>query len=140
MIYNHSDNVFCKLPDQRQWQGPAAVIGLDGKVVLIRHGSIYRRVHPCQLQHVKADYINDDVNKVVVNDSPNSREKVSDLKQDADLGQDISIIESSIEAQNDSARPVPLCTNQLHSDGGTSWSLDRSGVEEWKVVDESDIV
>ena len=113
------------------------------------------------------------------------------LEQDADLGQDISIIESSIEAQNDSVKPVPSCTNQLHadnsgsksvgkivlpkknqsvmfkypdsdwkkikgtrragkatgkarnwfnvSDGEASWSLDWSGVEEWKVVDETDI-
>ena len=62
-IYNHGDNVFYKLPDQGRWQGPAAVIGRDGKVGLIRHGSIYRRVHPCRLQHVKADYISDNVNK-----------------------------------------------------------------------------
>ena len=85
-IYNHGDNVFYKLPDQRWWQGPAAVIGRDGKVVLIRHGSIYRRVYPCRLQHIKADYISDDVIKVDVNDSPNSRGKISDLEQDADLG------------------------------------------------------
>ena len=195
--YNHGDNVFYKLPDQRRWQGLAAVIGRDGKVVLIRHGSIYRRVHPCRLQHVKADYISDDVNKVDVNDSPNSRGKVSDLEQDADLGQDISIIEpsieaqndSAIEAQNDSAKPVPSCTNHADntgfksagkivlpkknqsvmfkypdsdwkkikvtgragkatgkasnwlnvSDGEASWSLDWSDVDEWKVVDESDI-
>ena len=121
-IYNHGDNVFYKLPDQRRWQGPAAVIGHDGKVVLIRQGSTYRRVHPCQLQHVKADYISNRANKVDVNDSPNSREKVSDLEQDADLGQDISIIKSSIEAQNDSARPMPSCTKPLHADNSPSKS------------------
>ena len=48
-IYSHGDNVFYKLPDQRRWQGPAAVIGRDCKVVLIRHGSIYGRIHPCRL-------------------------------------------------------------------------------------------
>ena len=135
-IYNHGGNVFHKLPDQRRWQGPAAVIGCDGKVVLIRHGSIYRRVHPCRLQHVKADYVSDDVNKVDVNDSPNSRGKISDLEQDAELGQDISITESSteaqndsaieaqndsaIETQNDSARPVPSCTNHADNTGSKS--------------------
>ena len=132
-IYNHGDNVFYKLSDQHRWQGPAAVIGRDGKVVLIPHDSIYRRIHPCRLQHVKADYISDDVNKVDVNDSPNSRGKVSDLEQDADLGQDISIIESSIEAQNDStieaqndsAKPVPSCTNQLHADNTGSKSAGK---------------
>ena len=113
------------MPDQRRWQGPAAVIGRDGKVVLIRLGSIYRRVHPCRLQHVKAYYVSDDVNKVDVIDSPNSRGKVSDLEQDADLGQDISIVESSIETQNDSAKPVPSCTNQLHADNSGSKSAHK---------------
>ena len=63
-----------------------------------------------------------------MNDSPNSRGKVSDLEQDADLGQDISITESSIEAQNDSAieaqndsaRPVPSCTNHADNTGSKS--------------------
>ena len=116
------------MPDQHQWQGPAAVIGHDGKVVLRQHGSIYHRVHPCRFKNVKADYISDAVNKVDVNDSPNSRGKVSDLEQDADLGQDISIIESSIEAQNDSAieaqydsaKPVPSCTGHADKIGSKS--------------------
>ena len=82
--------------------------------MLIQQGSIYHRVHACQLQHVKADYISNNTEKVDVNDSPNSSEKVLDLEQDADLGHDVSITESSIEAQNDTARPVPSCTNQLH--------------------------
>ena len=60
-----------------------------------------------------------------MNDSPNSREKVSDLEQDADLGQDISITESSIEAQNDSGRPLPSCTNQLHADNSGSKSAGK---------------
>ena len=55
-----------------------------------------------------------------MNDSPNSRGKVSDLEQDADLGQDISITESSIEAQNDSAKPVPSCTNHADNTGSKS--------------------
>ena len=55
------DNVFYKLPDQCWWQGPAAVIARDGKVVLIQHGSIHHRLHPCRLQDVKADYISNDV-------------------------------------------------------------------------------
>ena len=109
------------MPDQRWWQGKAADIGRDRKAVLIRHCSIYCRVHPCWLQHVKADYISDDVNKVDVNDSPNSREKVSDLEHDADLGKDI-ITESSTEAQNDSAGPVFSCTNQLHVHADNSGS------------------
>ena len=60
-----------------------------------------------------------------MNDSPNSRGQVSDLEQDIDLGQDISITESSTEAQNDSARLVPSCTNQLHADNSGSKSAGK---------------
>ena len=60
-----------------------------------------------------------------MNGSPNSREKVSYLEQDADLGQDISVIESLIEVQNDSARPVPSCTDQLHADNSGSKSTGK---------------
>ena len=35
------------------WKGPAKVIGQEGKIVLIRHGTAYYRCHPCQL--MKAD-------------------------------------------------------------------------------------
>ncbi|XP_066921692.1 uncharacterized protein [Clytia hemisphaerica] len=50
-VYQYGDHVFYKLPDDRRWQGPAAVIGVDGKVVMLRHGSVVRRVHPCRLQY-----------------------------------------------------------------------------------------
>ena len=50
--YENGDQVFYKLPNDRRWNGPATVIGQDSKVVILRHGSILRRVHPCRLQHV----------------------------------------------------------------------------------------
>ena len=51
----NGDQVFYKLPNEKRWQGPATVIGQDSKVVLIRHGSIMRRVHPCRLLHVNSE-------------------------------------------------------------------------------------
>ena len=32
-----------------QWKGPGKVLGQDGKVIFVRHGSTYVRVSPCQL-------------------------------------------------------------------------------------------
>ena len=52
-VFVNGDEVFYKNPNNRRWQGPATVIGQDRKVVLLRHGSVLRRVHPCRLQHVK---------------------------------------------------------------------------------------
>ena len=43
------DSVFYKRNDERQWRGPGKVIGTDSQQVLIKHGSIYVRVHPCRI-------------------------------------------------------------------------------------------
>ena len=52
VVYQSGDKVFYKLPGDQRWQGEATVIGVDGKVVLVRHGSVIRRVHLCRLQLV----------------------------------------------------------------------------------------
>ena len=47
--YQHGDRVYYKRDDDHRWKGPGIVIGQDGKVVFVRHGSIYVRVPPCRL-------------------------------------------------------------------------------------------
>ena len=49
VIYNSGDSVFYRRKDSKVWRGPGVVIGLDGKIVVIKHqGQIYR-VHACQV-------------------------------------------------------------------------------------------
>ena len=43
--YKTGDSVFYKRDNCNEWKGPGTVIGQDGKVVLIRHGSNCMRVH-----------------------------------------------------------------------------------------------
>ena len=41
--------------DERKWHGPAFVIGTEGKnQVIVKHGGVLRRVHPCRLQQVES--------------------------------------------------------------------------------------
>jgi G:T-mismatch repair DNA endonuclease (very short patch repair protein) len=35
-----------------RWRGPGVVIGEDHKVIFVKHGSFYYRVHPCHLMPV----------------------------------------------------------------------------------------
>ena len=48
--YLTGDNVYYKQAANPEWHGPAKVLGQDGQQVLLKHGSFYRKAHPCQLQ------------------------------------------------------------------------------------------
>ena len=48
-----NDEVYYKREDEKQWRGPAKVIGVDGKVVVVKHGDSIRkiaRVHITRIQ------------------------------------------------------------------------------------------
>ncbi len=47
VVYQSGDAVYYRRDNK--WKGPGKVLGQDGKVVFVRHGSIYVRVHPCRL-------------------------------------------------------------------------------------------
>ena len=47
--YITGDRVYYKRLANRKWCGPAVVLGQDGQQVLVKHGGIYVRVHPCRL-------------------------------------------------------------------------------------------
>ena len=52
VVFKPNDNIFYKLPTDRRWQGPVMVSGIDDKVILIKHGSVLRRIHPGHLRFV----------------------------------------------------------------------------------------
>ena len=41
--------MYYKRNDSKKWKGPGTVIGQDSQQVLIKHGGIYVRVHPCRI-------------------------------------------------------------------------------------------
>lgn len=44
-VFQNGVLVYYKRDDSKEWKGPGSVIGQDGKVVIIRHGSYIVRVH-----------------------------------------------------------------------------------------------
>ena len=48
--YFSGDKVYYKRLLTKKWKGPAVVLGQDGQQVLVKHGGIYVRVHPCRLR------------------------------------------------------------------------------------------
>ena len=53
--YFTRDSVYYKRKDDPKWKGPGTVIGQDGQQVLVKHGSVYVRVHPCRLMLEKSE-------------------------------------------------------------------------------------
>ena len=43
------DIVYYKRKNNSQWHGPGTVIRQDGKQILVKHGSVYVRVHACRI-------------------------------------------------------------------------------------------
>ena len=52
--FQQGDRVYYKRVDDNRWK---VVIGQDGNVLIVRHGSIYVRVHPCRLIRSEPEYI-----------------------------------------------------------------------------------
>ena len=51
LAFQNGDSVYYKRDGSHEWKGPGKVIGTDSQTVLIKHGSIYVRVHPCRVRH-----------------------------------------------------------------------------------------
>ena len=49
--FNYGDVVFYKRSIDARWHGPARVVGVDGKVIFVRHGSSLHRLHETDLLH-----------------------------------------------------------------------------------------
>ena len=55
--YVTGDGVYYKRSSDSKWKGPGTVIGQDGQQVLVKHGSVYVRVHPCRLMLEKLENV-----------------------------------------------------------------------------------
>ena len=50
------DSVYYRRQNCKGWHGPAKVLSKEGQCVLIRHGSVFYRFHPCHLMTVNKEF------------------------------------------------------------------------------------
>ena len=51
-IYTIGDEVYYKRDDEPEWKDPGRVLGQDGLVIFIRHGSRYTKANTCRVQRI----------------------------------------------------------------------------------------
>ena len=52
-IFSNGEKVYYKRNDSKQWRGPGIIVGMDGKIVLVKHGGSLQRVNPIHLRSVR---------------------------------------------------------------------------------------
>ena len=81
------EEVLYKRDDQQEWKGPGTVLGQDGAVIFIRHGSHYIKAHSCRVQ----PKVQDDEQEPIPstnechNQIENDKEKISERDDEISL-------------------------------------------------------
>ena len=55
-IFQNGDSVYYKRDSSKQRKGPGTVIGIENQTIIIKHGSVYVRFHPCRVMHENSEF------------------------------------------------------------------------------------
>ena len=120
--YNSGDEVFYKRRAVKGWKGPATVLGKERNFVLIRHGSVFYRCHPCHLMKatqqksvtipdVKEATKYDDQQKKVPGN--NNKVNVYSYSEDSEDDSDKDIDKESIELEEENTEAEENTVNKM---------------------------
>lgn len=90
--------MYYKRDDSNKWKGPGKVLGQDGKVVFVRHGSVYVRVHPCRLLRLEKE-----LDRPPVNDSKPQIQGKKDHENLQTRSGDADTLSQPVEEEDDSS-------------------------------------
>ena len=82
-VFSHKDKVYYKRDDSNRWRGPATVIGQDGKIVFVRHGSRLLRVALCRVIRVDKSNISGEMD-IASDKGPTSETSTANLSNSND--------------------------------------------------------
>ena len=81
--YESGGKVFYKRKGMKRWRGPVNVLGYDGTVVLVRHGTAYYRCHPYHLLKVSQAKKITQKSRKDINNTPRYKKCSSDEQEEA---------------------------------------------------------
>ena len=96
-VYGNGDKVYFKREEQKEWKGPATVIGQDGKTVVLKYGSNVVRAHETHVQEIpySFDVNTTDGRKELFDMLRNKREENGKMKE-------IEAVVNPVDIDNDS--------------------------------------
>ena len=109
--FQHGDKVFYKREDSNKWKGPGYVIGQDGKVIFVRHGSFYVRVSPNRLIKMGDEFTLNGENvsecneKEPINPDYNDKDSPHETQQ-GDVSREITETDNRMTSDNDSSEEM----------------------------------
>ena len=124
--YFTGDKVYYKRLGKIKWKGPGVVLGQDGQQVLVKHGGIYVRVHPCRLMLVNSDCSSNKQETSTSMNNESKQDKDSHHSDDENSSQSSSD-EGIDSAEDDDAQkeiephlPSDVSSNNQHSENDTT--------------------
>lgn len=98
VVYKNGDKVYYRRKNVKGWKGPGVVLGQDGQMVLVRHGGIYYKVHPCQMMKVTEHGNKESAKRCKPKQVP-KRSEFNNINKCVDIETDTE--ESSVEDDNE---------------------------------------
>ena len=121
-IFQNGDSVYYKRDSSKQWKGPGTVIGIQNQTIIIKHGSVYVRVHPCRVMHENSEF----KTKQIKDQKDNSQKRAvcTDLTMHESL-------DSDSEEDSQQKGSLDEMDEQIHMDNHvtTIGELDTNGSE-----------
>ena len=100
VIYEPGMKVYYKRNDTKGWKGPAVVLGVEGKCILIRHGGAFYRMHSCQVMKVKS-YGNNESQETVVENKHRKENRMNKSKTDQEEDEEVRGRNEEVRGRNE---------------------------------------
>ena len=101
MTYAEGDKVYYIRNDLKSWKGPAIVIGRDNHQIIVKHGGLLYRIHPCSLRLANSQCNDSNTSSVDTKIDENGKEENEDDYDDDDDDDDEEEEEEEEEGGND---------------------------------------
>ena len=127
VTYVNGDKVYYKRKDSKKWKGPATVLAKDGQQVLLKHGGVYIKVHPCRLTLCNETVVGGD--KTLTEESSKEPKESSKFNIEEDNKEENNAITTTNNNTNINNEVSPVRINTTGNDINVSSGEEESADE-----------